>query len=341
MQRRRFVRVAGSTAAASTLSVAGCIGGIGGEDVDLTGLRISAPTPKDTALSNFMDNLADNVEAETDEISFDRFYGNELGSAPEQLEGVAGGSIDIYVYGWVTLPVIGGNYKFSAMGLPFVHSDYEQKMEDIYYDPPDLMEGLNDELEEDTGVRFIEGGGGQLGRRPPIADSQLFEPADYEGLSVRTPEGVMYSSIYNSWGGTPVQIATEELANALATGAVDVAVWPLELFFLTGVYEQKDNLHIQNQYIQDTPAWINAGLWNDLTDEQQSLLNDAAEQGSKDQTQHLIENEQGYVDQMEDAGMNIYRDEIDHQALEQTYYDYLSENHPDINGFIEDFRDAI
>lgn len=341
MQRRKFFRLAGSTTAASSLSIAGCTGILGG-DVDLTGLRISSATPKDTALSNFMDNLADNVEEESDEeITFDRFYGNELGSAPEQLEGVSGGSIDIYVYGWVTLPVVGAGHEFSAMALPFVHSDYEQKMEDIYYDPPDMLNDLNDQLEEDTNIRWIEGGGGMLGRRPPIADVELFEPSDYEGLSVRTPEGVMYSAIYNSWGATPVQIATEELANALATGAVDIAVWPLELFNLTGVYEYKDNMHLQNQYIQDTPAWINADLWNDLTDEQKSIFNKAAEQGSRDQIQHLLENEEGYKDAMEDAGMTIYEDEINHAALEETFYDYLAEEHPDIDSFIEEFRSAI
>lgn len=313
MRRRELLRNAGGTAAiASTVSLAGCISSItGGSQYNLKDLDIGTSTPPNTNLSNFQDYFIEEIESRTDgELQINSYYSNELGSPSEQFQGVQQGTQFGFVYAWPTFPVAGAPDKFHGLVLPYQYigkGAYDRKMNDLYWEAPDMMSELNKELAETTNMRFAESGAAMLGRRGMTANKALEELSDFEGLKMRTAEGPMYTAIVEGLGGQAVQVPTQETPQALKTGQIDVNMWPVELLFLTETYQFHDYFHVTNQYIQDVPAALSQDIWASLDESTHEAIEAAAEAASKKQLNELQEMEAGFLDTMKDEGHTILR----------------------------------
>lgn len=329
------------------MSLAGCLGG--GDDYDLTDLDVGTSTPPDTNLSNFQDYFIKEMEERSDgDIQAESFYSNELGSPAEQFEAVQRGTQFGFVYAWPTYPVAGAPDKFHGLVLPYQYiggnEAYEAKMNDLYWDAPDMMSELNQELVDETNMRFVESGAAMLGKRGMTANDPLTSLEDFDGLKMRTAEGPMYTAIVEGLGGTAVQVPTEETPQALQTGEIDVNMWPVELLFLTETYQFHDYFHVTNQYIQDVPCAVSQDIWDSMTDEQQQIVEEAADAASRQQLNELKEQEAGFIDTMEDEGHTILRgagQDIDEQPWRDAVENQVQQDLSSAWELMQEHQDAV
>ena len=347
MRRRSLLKVVGGTATASTVALSGCLGI--GSDVDLTDLQICTSTPPDTNLSNFMDYFVEEMEERSDgEMQFEAFYSNELGSPTENYDAVQRGAQFGYVYAWPTYPVAGAMDKIAGLVLPYQYigeeDAYNEKMNDLYWEAPDMMSELNEELVEETNMRFVESGAAMLGKRGMTANSALDSSEKFEGLDMRSAEGPMYTAIVEGLGGNNIQVATEDTPQALQTGQIDVNIWPVELLFLTETYQFHDYFHVTNQYIQDVPCAVSQDIWSEMSEDLQQVVEDAAEAASRQQLNELIEQEAGFIDTMEDEGITVLQGagvDIDENPYRDAVEAKVEEDLPEAWALIQEHQNAV
>jgi TRAP-type C4-dicarboxylate transport system substrate-binding protein len=347
------MKVVGGTAAASSMALAGCTGGGGngggGDDYDLSDMDICTSTPPDTNLSNFMDYFAEECDSRSDgEISMTTFYNNELGAPSAQFQNVQRGTQFGFVYAWPTWTVGGAPDKIHGLVLPYQYiggaDAYNAKMDDLYWNPPDMMGELNEEIAESTNMRFVESGAAMLGKRGMTANSALEERSDFEGKKMRSAEGPMYTAIVEGLGGTNVQVPTEETPQQLQTGQLDINMWPIELLYLTEVYSFHDYIHVTNQYIQDVPIAASQDAWEAMTDSQKELVENAAKAASEQQLEELISTEEEYLDTMADEGLTVLRgggEDIDEQPWAEAVEAKVESDLPEAWSLIQDHQNAV
>lgn len=328
MYRRQ---VLGALGASATVGVAGCLGG-DGDDGELGTLRANTPVPEGTAIANFVDKTAELAGEKSDgELEIDTFHNAELGSALEAYESVSQGSLAFYCNGW---PVAAGyNEDLNGLLLPFGYRDYESKMEQLYYDPADKVVEIIEDTAEMSDLRIIQGGGAMLGRRTPIADEELITTDDYDGKTIRSPESALYEAILGNdgLGADPIQVAAEEVGQALSTGQVDIIELPLEFTHAAGYYEQRDYLHNAHHIYNDAPLFINEGIWqDDMTGDHRDIMRESVEEASRWQLDNLAERESGMIDDVEDAGVTYLDEEVDHDQLQESVMANVNEQFPDI-----------
>jgi TRAP-type C4-dicarboxylate transport system substrate-binding protein len=318
--------------------MAGCSSG---DDVDLTDLRWGTPTPEGTALSNWTDYTIENLEEKSDnEIQFEVFHGAELGSAPEQVEAVNQGTQDLYSTGYQIWGAQAGVPALQAAMMPYQYRDYENRYSDLFWDPPQPLIDMRDQLAEETDVNIVPGGGGALGLRTPSANEALTTVDDYVGKTMRAAEAPMWHTLVRGMGATPIEIAVEELPTALATGAVDIQELPLEFQGLTEMYENHDYLMMSHHIYEHGVGGIHSGTWEAMSDEQQNLFEESAREASKQQLDELQnEVEPQVLDKIRDDGVTIVED-INHDEFEQSILDQTREELPDIASTIEDIKEA-
>ncbi len=356
MDRRKFLTTVG---AGATIGVAGCTGngnggngngnGNGGNGngngngngggPDLGTLRANTPVPEGTAIANFVDRVAELAGEKSDgAIEIETFHGGQLGNAPESYESVSQGSLAFYCNGW---PVAASyNQDLNGLLLPYGYRDYDSKMEQLYYDPPDIVGEIIEDTAESSDLRIIEGGGAMLGRRTPIANNELITTDDYQGQTIRSPASALYEAILgeNGMGADTIQVPASEVGQGLSTGQIDILELPLEFCHAAGYYEQRDYLHNSAHIYNDACLWTNEGIWqDDMNDEFRGIMEESVAEASEWQLENLKSREETMIDEITDAGVTYLDDEIDQDQIQQSVQENVNNQFP----YIEEIHNQI
>lgn len=291
-----------------TLALSGCGGsesgsdnqGDSGEFPEMT-ITFSHNQPLESPEHVGAERFKELVEEESGgNITVDVYPASQLGSLREQVESTQIGEIDITM-------------QPSAVVTPFVD---DVKLIDLPYLWPKEAEEKYRVLDSEVGEEILDklnsGGFEGLGFWPggyklfTTNNTEIHEPADVQGLTMRVMESPLLIDQYKFWGGNAIPVPYAEVYNSLQQGIVDGQENPLQTIFLNNYHEVQGNI-IQSYHGTMTYLLMaNQGWFEGLSPEVQELILQAEEEGKQAARDALSDTEVDYKQQIIDSGVNFY-----------------------------------
>jgi tripartite ATP-independent transporter DctP family solute receptor len=196
-------------------------------------------------------------------------HSGELGNDAEALQSTRMGTIDIIFAG--TSGFTSFYDKASILDLPFLFRDAKQAYE-IVNSP--IGEQIFGDLKNVGLVYLAEGDNGM--RHIATTKKPVHTVDDVRGLKIRVPTSKMYLDVWGALGATPVALALNELAIALANGTAEAQDNATYHLVANATYDDINHYSFINYMWMGCTMAANANTWNRLTPEQQRILKEQA-----------------------------------------------------------------
>ena len=186
--------------------------------------------------------------------------------------------------------------SLQLIDLPFLFPSPEVTYQ--FLDSDVGMEVLAD-LEDSgfVGAMFWESGFKQL-----TCNHKVTSPADLDGHKARVMESPLLIAQFEELGATAIPIAFSETYSALQQGVVECQENPIVSILKMKFYEVQDYMMLSNHGYLGT-AMIFSKVWFDGLDEKtQDILMEAAQEAGVYQREKSAELQQGYLQEIADAG---------------------------------------
>ncbi|MCF3934601.1 DctP family TRAP transporter solute-binding subunit [Acuticoccus sp. M5D2P5] len=264
------------------------------------------------------EHFAELVSQKTDgSLAIEVFPAGELGNSPTMLEGARLGTIDI---------VLTGNPYFTGfapalnlLDLPFL---FENDAHAYAVLDGEVGQALMDQINSAglQGLAFWE-----LGFRSLTNNVRpVREPADLEGLKIRTTPNPAHIKAFETLGANPTPMPFSEVYAALQTGTIDGQENPVNHIYASKLQEVQKYLSLTEHAYTAAPLVMNAMRFNSLSDEHKAALREAALEAAAFERQLNDEEEAGSLEGMRAAGMEIIEDP-DREAFREAVADVTRE----------------
>lgn len=250
------------------------------------------------------------VEENSDgEITVDVYPNSQLGGDRELSESVLSGTVDMAV---ITGDGAIANWipESQIFTIPYFIDGKENSRELL---DADLGDFLTQRAEEEG---FKNLGFWELGLRHLTNDVRpINEPEDFEGIKFRVMEAPVWIEFMETVGAIPTPLAFDEVYSSLDQGVVDGQINPPLSILSNGFEEVQDYLTLDAQSL--TPGWVvyNPNNWEQLSDEQKSIIESAVEESKVYIRDWLDTEEESAIQQLEEAGMEV--NEPNREALRE------------------------
>lgn len=138
-------------------------------------------------------------------------------------------------------------------------------------------------------------------------DKPVESPKDLEGLKIRVQESVTAMDLVRSLGAAPTPISYGELYTALQQGVVDGAENNPPSFYTSRHYEICKYYSLNEHTAVPDILVIGTVAWNRLSAQEQTWLQEAADEAIAFQRKLWVEAEQEALDAVQAAGVTILR----------------------------------
>lgn len=132
-------------------------------------------------------------------------------------------------------------------------------------------------------------------------------PADLAGLKIRVQNSIMSMKMVQAMGGSPTPISFGELYTALDQGVVDGAENNAPSLRTSRHYEVCKYYTLDEHTCLPDIVVISTRVWNHMTPEQQTILQEAADESVVRQRELWDEAEKADLKVVEDAGVTVIR----------------------------------
>lgn len=296
-------------------------GGGGGEERTLLlGHGADPGNPRSIAADSF----AEVVEENTDGRITVQVQGSEqLGSDAEMLQAVRQGTLHLTANSQGPLSAIVP--EVALIGLPFLFDTPDDAYEVLDGEVGGQLaaaaeeEGLKVLAWWDNGVRHITNN-----VRP------INSPEDVAGLKIRTPEDPMTVDIFDALDANPTPLAFGELYLALRQGTVDGQENPLVNISSAKLYEVQDYLALTGHKYESTPFVIGTDTWESLSNQDQEVIQQAAEDARDQQRELMAEQEAELVDELAQSMEVSEPDKEPFREATSSVYDTWAEQYPEL-----------
>ncbi|MGE4584547.1 MAG: TRAP transporter substrate-binding protein [Sphaerochaeta sp.] len=201
-------------------------------------------------------------------------HSGELGNDAEALQSTRMGTIDIIFAG--TSGFTSFYDKAKILDLPFLFNSAE----DAY----NIVNGsIGEQIFADLGsvglVYLSEGDNGM--RHIATTNRPINSVADVKGLKIRVPTSKMYLDVWSALGATPVALALNELAIALANGTAEAQDNATYHLVANATYDDIKYYSFINYMWMGCTMAMNQKAWDKLSTDQQKILKEQAKVAAK------------------------------------------------------------
>ena len=283
--------------------------------------------PNTVAMDKFAELLK---EKSGGRMTVKMYHAGTLGSQPDAIEQVRAGALEIGNFNLGPLgPIVP---EANVVSLPFIFKDTDHMWRVLDGEAGQIINegmtkfGLVPLAWYDAGARSF------YNSKKPIT-----KPEDVAGMKVRVMNNDLYSGMISALGGNPSPMAFAEVYQSLKTGVVDGAENNYPSFESTGHFEVAPFYSNSQHLIIPETLVVNADVYKALSEEDQKILKEAAEESAVLQRQLWKEREKASKEKVEAGGttVNEIPDKSAFQAAMQPVYDkYLSAN-PDLKPLVE------
>ncbi|SEF65788.1 TRAP transporter substrate-binding protein DctP [Marinobacterium lutimaris] len=233
------------------------------------------------------------------EIETKVFFQNELGGQQEVFDLHVAGDVDVML-NW---PMTSYDKRIGVIYTPYMTLSWDEALK--AYSPGGWVNNMLGGIWSDIGLKFFgpwpEGFNG-VGSRGKYA----LNIADAEGLKVRTMTVFPAPQTMQALGYQTAAIDWGEVYTALQTGVVDgeagnVIYWDYEYF--------RDSLdyYVQTKHFFMTGVLsMNLDTWDSMSEEEQKVVSEAAEEIMNDQFKAAKEQDEYYIAKAQEEGMEYF-----------------------------------
>lgn len=266
-------------------------------------------------------------EKSAGKMSLDIYPSQQLGSERECLELLQIGSLGMTKVSTGVLENFAPQLK--VFGLPFLFRDAEHRFA--------VLEGeIGEKLLSSSipqrlkGLTFYDAGSRSFYTKEPVET-----PEDLEGLKLRVMESQTAMNMVKNLGGSPTPIAWGELYTALQQGVVDGAENNLPSFYLSHHYEVCKYFVVDEHTALPDELLISTLIWNDLSEEEQKWVKEAADESLEFEKKIWHEAEMEALAEIQKAGVEVINpDKEPFRNRVKSMYEQFSED-PDMKELIE------
>jgi tripartite ATP-independent transporter DctP family solute receptor len=262
--------------------------------------------------------MAERVYEKSDgHMRIDIYPSGQLGSERENVEMLQIGSLAITKVSAAIMEGFAPSYRVFGLPYIFVDRDHVERVLDGDVGREILMDGEQFWL---RGLAFYDAGS----RSFYTKDRPIEHPDDLRGLKIRVMQSPSAVNMIRAFGGSPTPISWGELYTALQGGVVDGAENNPPSFYLSHHYEVCGYYSINEHSTIPDVLLIGTKIWNNLTEQEQQWLQEAADESAIYQRDLWVESERYSLQKAEEAGVKIiYPDKAPFiervQPLHETY----------------------
>lgn len=204
-----------------------------------------------------------------------------------------------------------GDYvpDYNAITGPFLYQTFDEYFAML---ETDLVKNLNKQAEEEHGIKVL-GLDWVFGFRSMMTDKPIKTPEDMNGLNIRVPTSQLYTYTIEAMGGNPVSMPYPDTYAAIQQGVINGVEGSIMTYYGTGQYENVKEYSLTNHLLGVSAVTISNKLWNNLTDEQRTIIEEEFKNGMEDNLAETIILEKEYEDLLKAEGVNFH--EVDSEAF--------------------------
>lgn len=241
-----------------------------------------------------------------------------LGTERENLEALQSGVLDMAIIAVEFYP----SYVKEAgvFVLPFIYKDFDHQTAVL---KGEAGERLKEIILDQTDVKVLS--------YYSLAFRQVFtteKPVntvnDIKGLKIRVPESPTYVNTFTMLGAAPTPVAWGETYTALETGVVQGLENTPESIYSASMHEVTKYMNITDHISAPTTFSISNKVFNKLTEEQQSILIEAAEEAADFGLELTIKNDTEFREKLNEEMEIIETDkESMRNAIDYSKFDVM------------------
>ncbi len=260
--------------------------------------------------------MADRVYEKSDgHMRLDVYPSGQLGSERENVEMLQIGSLAITKVSAAVMEGFAPSYRIFGLPYIFTSIEHSHRVLDSDVGREILMDGEEFWL---RGLTFYDAGS----RSFYTKDRPIEHPDDLRGLKIRVMQSPSAVNMIRAFGGSPTPISWGELYTALQGGVVDGAENNPPSFYLSHHYEVCRFYSINEHSTIPDVLLISTKIWNQLTEQEQQWLQEAADESAIHQRELWKESEQHALEQVKAAGVTVlYPDKQPFIELVEPLYD--------------------
>ncbi|HET8728924.1 MAG TPA: TRAP transporter substrate-binding protein [Alphaproteobacteria bacterium] len=236
-------------------------------------IRVGLSLPQSDRTDDFVNGMYEVFEREVEahsDMTVEIAYGGALGAPNERLNQMRRGVIQMS-------DAADGNIATIYRDIQIVNLPYLFPTEEAAWkllDGP-IGQRMAEEIREETGIRVL-GWWESGGFKHYSANRPIEQPEDMHGLKMRVL-GPLATIPVEALGGSAAPIAFGELYTALRTGVVDGQDNSVTVFNLVKLYEVQSHLSLTGHTYAFGPLGINDAFFSGLSEEQQTVIENAAD----------------------------------------------------------------
>lgn len=235
-------------------------------------------------------------------------YNATLFAQGTELEAISRGNLEMSI---TSAQELGQFFpEFSIFTAGYVHQDAAHQVA-VFNDP--LMDPFKELAEEELGVKLLSVmylGRRHVNLRQSKDDLTVMTPADLAGVNLRMPGTDSWQFLGKALGASPTPMAFTEVYTALQTGAVDGQDNPLPTVVDAKFYEVTNQIILTSHLVDLNYVAFSKAVWDDMTPEQQAIVQQAADEASELGRQRQLQKEAELVAFLENAGLEIYEPDL-------------------------------
>lgn len=203
-----------------------------------------------------------------------------------------------------------GDYvpDYNAITGPFLYQTFDEYFAMI--ETP-LVQNLHKQAEE-MGIKVLSIDW-VFGFRSMMTKKPIKTPADMKGLNVRVPTSQLYTYTIEAMGGNPVSMPYPDTYAALQQGVIDGVEGSIMTYYGTKQYENVKEYSLTNHLLGVSAVAISTKVWDSLTDEQRTIIEEEFAKGSEDNLNETIKLEKEYEELLKKEGVNFH--EVDAESF--------------------------
>lgn len=236
------------------------------------------------------------------------FTGGILPIGKDGMEQIVQGSDWILVDGVNFL----GDYvpDYNAITGPFLYQTFDQY---LAMTKTPLVQNLNKQAEE-KGIKVLSLDW-VFGFRSMMTNKPIKTPEDMKGLNIRVPTSQLYTYTIEAMGGNPVSMPYPDTYAALQQGVIDGVEGSIMTYYGTKQYENVKEYSLTNHLLGVSAVMISTKVWDELTEEQRTIIEEEFQKGMEDNLAETIRLEKEYAELLKKEGVTFH--EVDIEAFQK------------------------
>lgn len=269
------------------------------------------------------ERVAELVEEADAGFGIETFPNSQLAGNTETFPALMDGDIDMDVQGSAAL-----GSAYAPIGVFDAAYAFDDPDHLFSFFDSEATDEVKDGFEEETGAKILDLW--YFGDRHFTANEPVRTPSDLDGMRMRFPDSPIYLENAEALGASPTAVAFEEVYLALQQGTADGQENPITTVDGDNYSEVQSHISLTSHQIGSQMIVVSEESWEQLTQEQRSVLQEAVSEVREENRACIEESEQEIlaaweaddtIEMVDDVDTDAFRDQargyfLDHLAGE-------------------------